>query len=51
VWERVVDGVGEQRTKAIRCGACYYGIVLNARRVTSKADTDIDAAKKAKYKI
>jgi hypothetical protein len=39
-------GVGEQRTKAIRCGACYYSIVLNAHRVTSMADTDIDAAKK-----
>jgi hypothetical protein len=41
-----VDGVGEQRTKAIRCGACYYSIVLNAHRVTSMADTDIDAVKK-----
>jgi hypothetical protein len=41
-----VDGVGEQRTKAIRCGACYYSIVLNAHCVTSMADTDIDAVKK-----
>jgi hypothetical protein len=39
-------GVGEQRTKAIRCGAYYYSIVLNAHRVTSMADTDIDAVKK-----
>jgi hypothetical protein len=46
VWERGCDGVGEQRTKAIRCGACYYSIVLNAHRVTSMADTDIDAVKK-----
>jgi hypothetical protein len=29
---------GEQRTKAIRCGACYYSIVLNAHLVTSMAD-------------
>jgi hypothetical protein len=28
----------EQRTKATRCGACYYSIVLNAHRVTSVAD-------------
>jgi hypothetical protein len=41
VWERVVEGVGEQRTKAIRCGACYYSIVLNAHRATSMADTNI----------
>jgi hypothetical protein len=41
-----VRGVGEQRTKAIRCGACYYSIVLNAHCVTSMADTDIDAVKK-----
>jgi hypothetical protein len=46
VWERVVEGVGKQRTKAIRCGACYYSIALNAHRVTSMADTDIDAVKK-----
>jgi hypothetical protein len=46
VWERVVEGVGEQRTKAIRCGACYYSIVLKEHRVTSMADTDIDAVKK-----
>jgi hypothetical protein len=38
--------VGKQRTKAIRCGACYYSIVLNAHRVISMADTDIDAVKK-----
>jgi hypothetical protein len=44
-----VGGVGEQRkTKAIRCGACYYSIVLNAHRITSMADTDIDAVKKRK---
>jgi hypothetical protein len=33
-----------KKTKAIRCGACY-SIVLNAHRVTSMADTDIDATK------
>jgi hypothetical protein len=35
----------EQRTKAIRCGACYFSIVLNAHRVTSMAGTDIDAVR------
>jgi hypothetical protein len=39
-----------QRTKAICCGACYYSIVLNAHRVTSMADTDIDAVKKRNIK-
>jgi hypothetical protein len=43
-----VEGVEEQRTKAIRCGACYNSIVLNAHHVTSMADTDIDAVKKQK---
>jgi hypothetical protein len=33
-----VGGAGKQRTKAIRCGACYHSIVLNAHRVTSMAD-------------
>jgi hypothetical protein len=46
VWERVVEGVEKQRTKAIRCGACYYSIVLNAHRVTSMADTDLKEIKK-----
>jgi hypothetical protein len=41
-----VEGVGEQRTKAIRCSACYFSIVLNAHHVTSMADIDIDAVKK-----
>jgi hypothetical protein len=41
-------GVGKQSTKAIRCGACYYSIVLKAHRVTSMADTDIDAVRKQK---
>jgi hypothetical protein len=48
VWARVVEGVGKQRTKAIRSGTCYYSIVLNAHRVTSMADTDIDAVRKQK---
>jgi hypothetical protein len=41
-------GVGKRRTKAIRCGACYYNIVLNSHCVTSMADTDIDAVRKQK---
>jgi hypothetical protein len=41
-------GRGTKKTKAIRCGACYYSIVLNSHRVTSMADTDIDAVKKRK---
>jgi hypothetical protein len=36
------------KTKAIRCDACYYNIVVNAHRVTSMADTDIDAVRKQK---
>jgi hypothetical protein len=41
--------VGEQKKiKAIRCGACYYSIVLNAHRFTSMADINIDAVKKQK---
>jgi hypothetical protein len=36
----------EQKTKAIRCGACYYSIGVNAHRVKSMADTDIDAVRK-----
>jgi hypothetical protein len=49
----VVAGCGSGRrtkiqTKAIRCRACYYSIMLKAHRVTSMADTDIDAVKKRK---
>jgi hypothetical protein len=47
VGARVV-GVGKQWTKAIRCSACYFSIVVNAHRVTSMADTDIDAVRKQK---
>jgi hypothetical protein len=36
------------KTKAIRCGACYYSIMLSAHHVTSVADTDIDAIRKQK---
>jgi hypothetical protein len=36
------------KTKAIRCDTCYYSIVVNAHRVTSMADTDIDAVRKQK---
>jgi hypothetical protein len=41
-------GIGTKKTKTIRCGACYYSIVLNTHRVTSMADTDIDAVRKQK---
>jgi hypothetical protein len=41
-------GRGTKKTKAIRCGACYYSIVLNVHRFTSMADTDIDAVRKQK---
>jgi hypothetical protein len=41
-------GRGTKKTKAIRCGACYYSTVLNEHRVTSMADTDIDAVRKQK---
>jgi hypothetical protein len=47
------EGVGEQRKqKPSAVGACYYSIILNAHRVTSMADIDIDAVtnkKKAEY--
>jgi hypothetical protein len=42
------EGVRKQQTKAIRCGTCYYSIVLNAHRVTSMADTHTDAVRKQK---
>jgi hypothetical protein len=37
-----------EKTKAIKCGAFNYSIVTNAHRVTSMADTDIDAIRKQK---
>jgi hypothetical protein len=43
-----VTSHNKQKTKAIRCGAFNYYIVLNAHRVTSMADTDIDALRKQK---
>jgi hypothetical protein len=52
-WRHAVEGVEEQRKQnpsAIRCGVCYYSIVLNAHRVTSMADTDISwNEKKSEY--
>jgi hypothetical protein len=39
---------GKQRTKAIKCGAFNYSIVVNAHRVTSMADADNDAVRKQK---
>jgi hypothetical protein len=41
-------GRGTKKTKAIRCGAFNYSIVVNAHRVTSMADKDIDAVRKQK---
>jgi hypothetical protein len=41
-------GRGTKKTKAIRCGVCYYSIVLNVHRVTSMASTDIDTVRKQK---
>jgi hypothetical protein len=41
-----------KKKKAIKCGAFNYSSVVNAHRVTSMADTDIDAVriqKKAEY--
>jgi hypothetical protein len=38
----------EQKTKAIKCGAFNYSIVVNAHRVTSMADINIDAIRKQK---
>jgi hypothetical protein len=46
MWERVVGGVGEQRKQKPSAVAHVYSIVLNAHRVTSMADTDIDAVRK-----
>jgi hypothetical protein len=40
-------GRGIKKTKANRCGVCY-STVLNAHRVTSIANTDIDAVRKQK---
>jgi hypothetical protein len=41
-------GIGNQWTKSIRRGACHYSIVVNAHRVTSMADIDIEAVRKQK---
>jgi hypothetical protein len=41
-----VTSHNEQKTKAIKCGAFNYSIVANAHRVTSMADTDIDAVRR-----
>jgi hypothetical protein len=46
MWERVVEGVGEQRKQKRSAVAHVYNIVLNAHRVTSMAGTDIDAVRK-----
>jgi hypothetical protein len=47
-----VTSHNEQKNKTIKCGAFNYNIVVNAHRVTSMADTDIDAVRnqnKAEY--
>jgi hypothetical protein len=43
-----VTSHNEQKTKTIKCGAFNLSIVVNAHRVTSMADTDIDAVRKQK---
>jgi hypothetical protein len=43
-----VTSHNEQKTKAIKYGAFNYSIVVNAHRVTSMADADIDAIRKQK---
>jgi hypothetical protein len=43
-----VTSHNKQKTRAIKCGAFNYSTVLNAHRVTSMADTDIDAVRKQK---
>jgi hypothetical protein len=43
-----VTSHNEQKTKAIKRGAFNYSIVVNAHRVTSMADTEIDAVRKQK---
>jgi hypothetical protein len=48
VMSRCGRGRGTKKTIAIRCGVCYYSIVLNMHRVTSMADTDTGAIRKQK---
>jgi hypothetical protein len=43
-----VTSHNEHKTKAIKCGAFNYSIVVNAHRVTSMADINIDAVRKQK---
>jgi hypothetical protein len=43
-----VTSHNEQKTKAIKCGAFNYSIVVDVHRVTSMAVTDIDAVRKQK---
>jgi hypothetical protein len=43
-----VTSHNEQKTKAIKCGTFNNSMVVNAHRVTSMADTDIDAVRKQK---
>jgi hypothetical protein len=38
-------GKNEKKKKTIKGGAFNYSIVVNAHRVTSMADTDIDAVR------
>jgi hypothetical protein len=43
-----VTSHNKQKTKAIKCGAFNYSMVVNAHRVTSMADINIDAVRKQK---
>jgi hypothetical protein len=47
VWERVVGEVGNKdKNKSKPLWRMFYSIMLDAHRVTSMADTDIDAVQK-----
>jgi exonuclease III len=48
IYAHFVTSHNEQKTKAIKCGAFNYNIVVNAHRVTSMADTYINAVRKQK---
>jgi hypothetical protein len=43
-----VTSHNEQETTAIKCDAFNYSIVVNAHRVTSMADINIDVVRKQK---
>jgi hypothetical protein len=43
-----VTSHNEEKTKAIKCGAFNYSIVVSAHRFTSMADTDFNTVRKQK---